>query len=820
MKYLLLLLLLPISFSIAAQSSNQGTHADTSAPGFVQKMQQRGHNEALRSIEIYQRGKISVHQRQILERVKKLNQEIKIFLKSGIDTNGIQLQLKRTQSALEIVKDGIFTHKGSYQTQRNLVVSSAIVTELSERLEKEKSVLDAYATQLVQFRVQSDSLQGDSAVYSFSADSLQIVNYLKRLVVIVKEIAPVDTSLNKTLANVEALQVKLDLTVFELRSLKEDLEIYSSQLAGANGKKEFPYLWEDPVSSRPLHEIIRFSIAKESIILRYYIEENIGTLLILIIALCSSWMFLRSLKQQLRKNGSLHADFSEQLVVRYPLLAATLLALNIFQFIFSDPPFIFYLIIWLISAICLLFIFHRYITAYWMKFWVITVIFFVLAGLDNLILQTSRAERLFTLFLSAAGIAYTAFILLNRHRQELREKNIPWFIAFVLVCQLAAFWLNLFGRFNLSKAFLISGYAGVVIAIIFLWVVRGLNNGLRLVSTIYKHPTRRLFFINFDRVGKEVPPIFYVVLVAGWFYLIGKNFYVLKKFYDVILSVITRQRMVGDYKFSIWGMLVFLLILVCSTFISKLVSFFSAEPVGNIHVETDKNRFKLGSYLLLVRIFIISVGVFFAFAAAGISLDKITIILGALSVGIGLGLQGLVTNLVSGLILSFERPVNVGDLIELNGKPGTMKSIGFRSSIIASADGSCIIIPNGELLNQHMVNWTMGHNLKRNSFILPVAFDSNLEKVKELLMNVLQKDTRILSNPAPNVFIKDVGQNGFMVEVVFWPTHLSIATEVKSDLFAGIDASFKKENITIPLPQQDVHVYNQPDVSKQSPPFQ
>ncbi len=79
---------------------------------------------------------------------------------------------------------------------------------------------------------------------------------------------------------------------------------------------------------------------------------------------------------------------------------------------------------------------------------------------------------------------------------------------------------------------------------------------------------------------------------------------------------------------------------------------------------------------------------------------------GALGVGIGLGLQGLVTNLISGLILSFERPVNVGDLIEIGGRTGTMKSIGFRSSVITGIDGSCIIIPNSELLSQQMMNWT------------------------------------------------------------------------------------------------------------------
>ena len=348
-------------------------------------------------------------------------------------------------------------------------------------------------------------------------------------------------------------------------------------------------------------------------------------------------------------------------------------------------------------------------------------------------------------------------------------------------------------------------------------MVRGINNGLVLASSVYKQQNRRLFFINFDRVGKEIPSGFYVALVIGWVFLVGKNFYALKQLYDAFVQTLTRQRMVGNYSFSIKGMLIFLLILVSAVFISKLVSFFGAEQVGTGHTEKDKKRFKLGSYILLVRIFIISTGLFFAFAAAGIALDKLTIILGALGVGIGLGLQGLVSNLVSGLILSFERPVNVGDLIEVNGKMGTMKSIGFRSSVIASSDGSFIIIPNGELLNQHMVNWTMGNNMKRNNFTVAVAFGTDLQKVKTLVMKILKEDDRILHYPAPDAYISNVNQGAFQVEVVFWPKHIGMSATVKSDLIARIDANFQMEGIVIPFPQQDVYVHQttSPDESTQ-----
>ncbi len=802
MKYLLILLSFFVCFSLSAQNSNEKNKADS----IINNTQKEQSPAQKNSIEVYNQGKILIQQRQVLENARQLNQQIKSFLKSGADTASVARQLKLTKQAIEIVKDGIFVNKGTTQTQRNVAVSSDILRELSERLERQKTSLDNYANFLIDFRVKTDLLMADTLAYSLPNDSIKNSNYLKRLFVIIKEITPANAILNKAIANVEALQVQVDLTVYELKSLREDIDIYSNLLADNNVDKEFPYLWEKPVFARPFAEIVSLSFAKERLTMQYYLQENGWLLIVLLITIGASFLFLHSLKKQLRQENNLSEDFSEQLVVRYPILSAILFSLSIFQFVFPNPPFIFYFFIWLVCAICLLCMFHKYVTAYWMKFWIIIVCFFILAGVDNMILQTSRTERMFNLLLSATGIAYAAFVLSNNHRSDLKEKSIVWFIRFMFACQVISFLLNLFGRFNLSKTFFISGFSGVVIAITFLWVVRIVNNGLVLASSVYKQPSRRLFFLNFNRVGKEIHPVFYVVLVFGWFFLVGKNFYALKKLNDSFLTMITQRRVVGDYSFSIMGMLIFIFILICAVFLSKLVSFFASEPVGAGYTESDKKKFKLGSYILLVRIAVISLGLFFAFAAAGISLNKITIILGALSVGIGLGLQGLISNLVSGLILSFERPVNVGDLIEVNGKPGIMKSIGFRSSIIASSDGSCIIIPNGELLNQHMVNWTMGHNLKKNSFIFSIAFGTDLEKVKNIITKILAADNRIMHSPSSEVYVKDIGESAFQVEVSFWPKHINLSSKVKSDLIEKIDAAFRNESISIPFPQQDLHI--------------
>ncbi|MGY0037558.1 mechanosensitive ion channel family protein [Pedobacter sp. NJ-S-72] len=161
-----------------------------------------------------------------------------------------------------------------------------------------------------------------------------------------------------------------------------------------------------------------------------------------------------------------------------------------------------------------------------------------------------------------------------------------------------------------------------------------------------------------------------------------------------------------------------------------------------MHAGKDEKQ-GIGSWLLLIRITILGIGLFLALAAAGIPMDRIAIVLGALGVGIGFGLQSLVNNLVSGLIIAFEKPVNVGDIVEVDGQSGVMKSIGFRSSVIANWDGADVVMPNGDLLGSHLVNWSVGGGKRRTYIIIGIAYDADLRKAKELVSELLNADDRI-----------------------------------------------------------------------------
>lgn len=265
----------------------------------------------------------------------------------------------------------------------------------------------------------------------------------------------------------------------------------------------------------------------------------------------------------------------------------------------------------------------------------------------------------------------------------------------------------------------------------------------------------------------------------------------------------SEEKKIGSFTYSYEGIIVFFLVLVVSVLISKIVSFLTDE---NKTRETEEKSNSLGSWILLVRIGIISLGFIFAFVSAGIPIDRLTVIIGALGVGIGFGLQTLVNNLVSGLIIAFEKPVNLDDIIEIGTETGKMKSIGIRSSVVTTWDGADIIIPNGDLLSKNLTNWTMGSSKRRYEIPANVAYGTNLKFAKSILREVMEQHPLILKNPEPMIWATHFNDSSIDFVIKYWVPHFNYGNDVKSDLIIAIDEAFKSNNIVIPFPQRDIHV--------------
>lgn len=207
---------------------------------------------------------------------------------------------------------------------------------------------------------------------------------------------------------------------------------------------------------------------------------------------------------------------------------------------------------------------------------------------------------------------------------------------------------------------------------------------------------------------------------------------------------------------------------------------------------------------------------FFLFAVVTLSILRalhfpitvFTVIGGALAIGFGFGSQNLVSNFISGVIMMVERPVRVGDFIEVDGNKGTVEIIGIRATHLLTAENREVIIPNSFFLEKAVTNWTLGDDIIRYDLNVGVAYGSDLNLVRQVLLSCCQENPFILKHQEPKVLLVDFGDNAIIFRVLFFSRHggEKVPVEVSSELRFSIDAAFRKHKISMPFPQRDVHL--------------
>jgi potassium efflux system protein len=209
----------------------------------------------------------------------------------------------------------------------------------------------------------------------------------------------------------------------------------------------------------------------------------------------------------------------------------------------------------------------------------------------------------------------------------------------------------------------------------------------------------------------------------------------------------------------------------------------------------------------LIRYGIIFIGFLLTFMILGFDFTKITIILSALSVGIGFGLQGVVNNFVCGLILLFERPLTEGDMIEIGmDKRAYIRKIGLRATIVRTLDEADLIIPNADLIHNQVTNWTLTNRQVRLRVPVGVAYGSDVSLVVEIIMTCAREQKEVVKSPLPEVLFMDFGDSSLDFELRVWIQDIDKMMSVKSALYHKIERKFREMSIVIPFPQRDVHL--------------
>ena len=261
----------------------------------------------------------------------------------------------------------------------------------------------------------------------------------------------------------------------------------------------------------------------------------------------------------------------------------------------------------------------------------------------------------------------------------------------------------------------------------------------------------------------------------------------------------------GEFEFTISKLLGAALIILAA----QLITWITTQLV--LHSYYRRNDINLGAQFAinqLVKYIVFIIAIFLVFDNLEIKMTVVWGGLAALLVGIGLGLQQTFNDLLSGIMLLFERSVEVGDVVEVDGLIGSVKKIGLRASIVESRENVSVIVPNSKLVTNNVVNWSHYDDKVRFNVKVGVAYGSDTQKVKSLLLKVATNSISVLDYPSPFVRFVNFGDSSLDFELHFWSRNLMFIENTKSDLRFEIDQIFRENDITIPFPQRDVWFKN------------
>jgi len=272
---------------------------------------------------------------------------------------------------------------------------------------------------------------------------------------------------------------------------------------------------------------------------------------------------------------------------------------------------------------------------------------------------------------------------------------------------------------------------------------------------------------------------------------------------STFLAVVSTNWSFGSVEMSVGGVLRFVLILWVAVLVARALRFVLQEEI------LPRVALRPGVPVAIVtgvHYVVVAAGFLLAVAAAGVDFGHLAILAGALSVGLGFGLQNVVNNFVSGIILLFERPITIGDTIEVGTVLGEVRRIGIRSSTIRTYEGAEVIVPNGMLISDRLINWTYSDRQRRVELPIGVAYGTDPQRVIELLVGVATAQSGVLKVPQPTALFTAFGDSSLNFSLRFWTGEFEDSVNVRSNVAVAVSRALQDAGIEVPFPQRDVHV--------------
>ncbi|MEO8416087.1 MAG: mechanosensitive ion channel domain-containing protein [Ginsengibacter sp.] len=559
--------------------------------------------------------------------------------------------------------------------------------------------------------------------------------------------------------------------------------------------KERRYIWE-PSTGRASSVTRGFSrtLSDERKITGFYFEHTRNQFYLLLFTglIFFYWVFYNFRSAKRHDQGGALETMHFNYLRPVPLIASLIFLLNLAPLFDLNAPTVYIESIEFFLMLSLTVFFRKSLSRPMLYLGIAFIILFILLSITRFLGLPFYLQRWWTLCVNAASCVIGVWALFALKKQ-LQEYKVIFYVTLLFIFfNIMAIVCNVSGRVTLMQILGSTANAALIQAAGLIVFVQLIKEAFLLQiqsSRIKKKYPAQVEYTNIAK-GISRHAIFLAIII--WLVVFATNLNLYDVLNDKFTDWLTTPLSLGSISFTLSGVILFLAIIWTAHFLQKYIAYFFGD-VGDDAAFDDKGP---RSKLLITRLVLLITGFLLAVAASGLPIDKITVVLGALGIGIGLGLQSIVNNFVSGIILIFDRPLRLGDTVEIGDKKGRVKEISVRSSTLLTAEGAEVIIPNGDILSHNIVNWTLSNNYIRSdiSFILksPVTGDA-MQGIKDAIQSwpgiLAEKEVQILMNPAAD--------KSLAMKVYFWCKDVTKTEQLRSEVYAAVYTYLISRNIEV-----------------------
>ena len=729
-----------------------------------------------------------------IEQAQNAVNQISTHNKAGYSLAQIRTELPGIKTNVAEIKDDLLGSSRIIEVRTLLSYQNILKGEQSQLADWRKTLSD-YNDNLRKMSNQIVDFSGDTLLSSSGKDTTQKKLYRDQLRDLRLKLQSAGKTTTASLDTVGNMLAKVSAVYFEINDLQTNINERLKSSGQSALSKESPYLWSAPTitTTTNIGSLLSSSYKGQNRILSYFINTTWDNRLLLLLfgVAFFIWIF-RNFKtvNKLPLNPKL-AGLKFKYIGHLPILTTLIVLLSLAPFFEPDSPPSYIELVQLILLVVLTLFFRRRIDAPKFRFWLLIVALYVVITLTVTVINYGLILRSLLVLLNL-GSVYVGYIFYKKiDRVIIAKKYLKPVIGIYFLLNIFAILFNLFGRVSLAKVFSQTGIVGLTQIVGLAVLVHILSEALELQIRISSSTEGLLSRVNFNKVRNTFRRALSIIAVLLWLLVFFINLNFSGALFSIIQHMLNKERTFGSINYTLGNILLFGIIIYLANWLQKNIGVLLGEGSNTFMGKTEQKS----SMLALIRLAVLLAGFFMAVTASGFPVDKLTVVLGALSVGIGLGMQNIVNNFVSGIILIFEKPFRIGDYVELADKKGKVLDIGIRASRMLTQQGSEVVVPNGDLLSGRLVNWTLSNSYLKTELLFKVNSDADITLVKKIIEEAAVKAEDTIKNTPVEILFNTVTADSIELKLQVWINSIYNELNFKGKLLEQLFTKFKENGI-------------------------